>query len=77
MVGSESMGNGHILMTFGPPILRIVLRTLFITNEWPKLINLSQTQGLFQLDWVICRVGPINWSSRGCRWLFPNTWTID
>lgn len=49
MVGSESMGNSRTLMTFGPPILRIVLGTLFITNGWPKLINLSQTQGYFNL----------------------------
>jgi uncharacterized membrane protein YphA (DoxX/SURF4 family) len=77
MVGRESMGNSRILMTFGPPILRIVLGTLFITNGWQKLFNLSQTQGYFQLDWVTCRVGPIDWSSRGFRRLIPNTWTID
>ena len=49
MVGSVSMGNSRIFMTFGPLILRIVLGALFITNGWPKLINLSQTQGYFNL----------------------------
>ena len=47
--GSVSMGNSRTLMTYGPPILRVVLGTLFITNGWPKLINLSQTQGYFNL----------------------------
>jgi hypothetical protein len=77
MVGSESMVNGYILMTFGPPILRIVLGTLFITNVLDRTCQSIQNTGLFQLDWVTCRVGPINWSARGCRWLFPNIWTID
>ncbi|MDN5846896.1 MAG: DoxX family protein [Candidatus Nitrosocosmicus sp.] len=49
MVGSVSMGNSRILMTCGPPILRVVLGTLFITNGWPKLMNLSQTQGYFNM----------------------------
>ena len=49
MVGSVSMGNSRIFMTFGPLILRIVLGALFITNGWPKLINPSQTQGYFNL----------------------------
>ncbi len=71
------MDNGHILMTFGPPILRIVLGTLFITNVMAKTYQSIPNTGLFQLDWVACRVGPINWSSRGCRWLFSNIWTVD
>jgi len=36
-------------MTFGLSILRVVLGTLFITNGWPKLINLSQLQGYFNM----------------------------
>ena len=63
MVGSESMGNSRILMTFGPPILRVMLGTLFITNGWPKHINLSQTQGYFNMIGSTCRIGPINRSS--------------
>jgi putative oxidoreductase len=43
------MGNSRVLMTFGPLILRVVLGTLFITNGWPKLINLSQTRGYFNM----------------------------
>ncbi|WP_425319381.1 DoxX family membrane protein [Candidatus Nitrosocosmicus oleophilus] len=36
-------------MTIGPPILRVVLGTLFITNGWPKLIHLSHVQGYFNM----------------------------
>ena len=43
------MSNSLVLMTFGPPILRVVLGTLFITNGWPKIINLSQTQSYFNM----------------------------
>ena len=43
------MGNSHILMTFGPLILIVVLGTLSITNGWPKLIHLSQTQDYFNI----------------------------
>lgn len=44
------MGNSRILMTFGPPILRVVLGTLLITNWWPKLIHLSQVRGYFNMS---------------------------
>ncbi len=43
------MSNSLVLMTFGPPILRVVLGTLFITNGCPKIINLSQTQSYFNM----------------------------
>ena len=49
MVVIVSMGNSRVLMTFGPPMLRVVVGTLIITNGWPKLINLSQTVGYFNV----------------------------
>ena len=49
MVEVAYTGNSLTLMTLGPLIVRLVLGTLFITNGWPKLINLEQTQGYFNL----------------------------
>lgn len=49
MVGEINMGNSRILITYGPLIARVVLGTLFIINGWPKLINLEQTQGYFNM----------------------------
>ena len=49
MVESVYMDNSRILMTFKPLIVRLVLGTLIIINGWPKLINLKQTQGYFNM----------------------------
>lgn len=49
MVERAYMGNSRTLMTFGPLIVRFVLGTFFIVNGWPKLINLEQTQGYFNM----------------------------
>ena len=49
MIGRLNFGDSRILMTFGPLIVRIVLGALFIINGWPKLVNLEQTQGFFDM----------------------------
>ena len=49
MVGRLNIGDSRILMTFGPLIVRVVLGALFIINGWPKLVNLEQTQGFFDM----------------------------
>ncbi len=49
MVGRLNIGDSRILMTFGPLIVRVVLGSLFIINGWPKLVNLEQTQGFFDM----------------------------
>ncbi len=49
MVGRLNIGDSRILMTFGPLIVRVVLGSLFIINGWPKLVNLEQTQGYFDI----------------------------
>ena len=49
MVGRLNIGESRILMTFGPLIVRVVLGSLFIINGWPKLVNLEQTQGFFDM----------------------------
>jgi putative oxidoreductase len=49
MVGRLNIGDSRILMTFGPLIIRVVLGPLFIINGWPKLVNLEQTQGFFDM----------------------------
>ena len=49
MVEKAYMGSSRTLMTFGPLIVRLVPGILFLTNGWPKLINLKQTQGYFNM----------------------------
>ena len=49
MVGRLNIGESRILMTFGPLIVRVVLGSLFIINGLPKLVNLEQTQGFFDM----------------------------